>query len=122
MYRVLKPFDFYRENDIVPSGHYDASGNTADLLKNGYMVAIDSPMLVTDNGVVEILELPENTADWSQVHGISDELSNALHYMGLHTKDDLLAYFLEYEIKGLTAINGIGMKRAKDLIAWAQRG
>lgn len=60
--------------------------------------------------------------DWTKCKGVSTEIANALYFMKLHTKDDLLAYFMENGVAALTDIPGVGMKRAKDLIAFAQAG
>ena len=55
--------------------------------------------------------------DWTQVKGISDELANALLYMGLTSKAALLAYARD---NTLTAIPGIGARRAADLLQFAR--
>lgn len=68
------------------------------------------------------VEEQADSVDWTKVKGVSTEISNALHYMGLSTKDKLLAYFMENGISALTDIPGIGMKRARDIVAFAQEG
>lgn len=59
---------------------------------------------------------------WEDVKGISLEVAKALHETGLHTKEDLLSYYMAHGIQALTSIPGVGMKRARDLIEFAQRG
>lgn len=56
--------------------------------------------------------------DWTAVSGVSDEIANALYYVGLTSKATLMAYG-EGE---LTKIPGIGKKRARDLVKFAERG
>ena len=67
-------------------------------------------------------EVQAERVDWTQVKGVSTEISNALHYMGLDSKEALLIYCMENGISALTDIPGVGMKRARDIIAWAEKG
>ena len=60
--------------------------------------------------------------DWTKCKGVSTEIAAALYYMGLDTKDDLLIFFQANGISALTDIPGVGMKRAKELISFAQAG
>ena len=72
-------------------------------------------VLVAD-GRATYTSTPE-IVDWTQVKGISDELANALLYMGLTSKAALLEYARD---NTLTDIPGIGAKRAADLLQFAR--
>jgi len=61
-------------------------------------------------------EQAEPPVDWTNVSGVSDEIAQALLYVGLTSKAALLAHGAE----NLTKIPGIGKKRAADLIAYAE--
>lgn len=65
---------------------------------------------------------PTVRVDWTKCKGVSTEIAAALYYMGFNSKDDLLTYFMQNGISALTDIPGIGMKRARDIIAFAQAG
>ena len=56
--------------------------------------------------------------DWTAIKGVSTEIAAALNYIGLYTPQSLLAFVT---MGGdLTAIPGIGKKRAPDIVEWAE--
>jgi DNA uptake protein ComE-like DNA-binding protein len=57
--------------------------------------------------------------DWTQVRGVSDEISAAMHYMNLNTPADVLN-FATMTGGDLTAIPGIGKARAAAIVKWAE--
>jgi hypothetical protein len=123
---------------FVPEGE---SWQVAALLEAGYREWVKNPPVVepavpavfsVDEYREEIAseptvqELPEREpvkqVDWTKCKGVSTEIAADLYYMNLNTKDDLLIYFQANGISALTDIPGVGMKRARDIIAFAQAG
>ena len=109
--------DLPRGADLVAQGIALAGWDTAALApyEQREEIASEPPAAGDDAPQVE-------RVDWTQVKGVSSEINNALHYMGLNTKEALLTYFMENGISALTDIPSVGMKRARDIIAWAEKG
>lgn len=57
--------------------------------------------------------------DWTQIKGIGPQLSEALRYIGLHTKDDVSAYVSVHGRDALLAVPGMHEKRLNALLAFA---
>lgn len=121
---------------FVPEGE---QWQVAGLLAAGYREWVKNPPVVEPPAPVvfsadehreeiasepTIQDLPEpeptERVDWTKCKGVSTEIAAALYYMNLNSKEDLLAYFMENGVSALTDIPGVGMKRAMDIIAFAQ--
>ncbi len=57
--------------------------------------------------------------DWTQVRGVSTEISRALNYMGLSSPGALRS-FVATPGNDLTDVPGIGEARAAAIVAWAE--
>jgi len=77
------------------------------------------PVAVAD---VTLDNAPSLSVDWTAVRGVSTEIADALLYMGLDSRDAFLSFFMAGGIEAVTKIQGVGMKRARNLIAYAQKG
>lgn len=92
-------------------------GVAAGLIADGRAVAVVGPQ----DGQGEAMApepLPTLPTDWTTVKGVSTEIQAALHHLGLNTPGDLLNFVT---MGGdLTAIPGIGKKRAADIVEWAE--
>jgi predicted flap endonuclease-1-like 5' DNA nuclease len=99
-----EPLQFGQEYEL-PAEHADA------LLASGHWIP-----------AVEVAE-PETEAPpaspFTAVSGIGNELAMALHYVGIHTKDDLRKEVEQHGIERLLPIPGISKQRAEALRAWA---
>lgn len=130
---------FTEDHQSYLSGNeYYPAGAKADLLRGADLVAQGVALTGWGETVFDSHEQREEIAsepsaatedaserervDWTQVKGVSVEIAAALHAAGLHTKDDLLTALMQGGIEALTNLAGIGMKRARDLVAFAQRG
>ena len=65
---------------------------------------------------------PSPSVDWTEVRGVSTEIADAMLGMGMDSKDAFLSFFMAGGIEAITKIPAVGMKRARDLIAYAQKG
>lgn len=117
---------------FVAGQSYDIDeGSATDLRRGGYLETVSPSKAFAVEQREEIASEPapptedepqSERVDWTKCKGVSTEIANALYYMGLNTKDDLLIFFQSNGISALTDIPGVGMKRAKDLISFSQKG
>jgi hypothetical protein len=117
---------------FVAGQSYDIDeGSANDLQRGGYLETVSPSKVFAVEQREEIASEPApptadepqtERVDWTKCKGVSTEIAAALYYMGLNTKDDLLTFFQSNGISALTDIPGVGMKRAKDLISFSQKG
>lgn len=91
---------------LVDGAIYDVDdGIAADLLASGHFFDVDAPV---------------ERAELTGVNGISDELAEALAYIGIINRADLQAEFERDDGARLLQVPGIGDARLSALRKWAQ--
>ena len=58
--------------------------------------------------------------DWTKVRGIGDMKRDALYFMGINTKADLLAFVAANGENAINDIPGMSDRKVESLIIWAQ--
>ncbi len=101
---------------VLTGERYFTAGTTASF-------PADVARQLVDAGRVEyVVPAPASTAvDWTQVRGVGPEIANALIYMGLDSKEKLLAYVDENGADSLAEIPSVSKSRAKAILAHAKR-
>lgn len=60
--------------------------------------------------------------DWTEIKGIGQKLADALYFMGINTKGDLLEWVVMNGESAINDIPGMSDKKVRALIEWSENG
>ncbi len=83
----------------------------------------DQLSIIGRNPRVEAVGEPQSEPvrdDWTEVKGIGGKLADALYFMGITTKAELLAFVAANGENAINDIPGMSDRKVESLIIWAQ--
>ncbi len=108
------------ERYMYPGEVRDVPERVAQLANSMYP---DKLIIIGRNPRVEAVREPQAEPvrdDWTKVRGIGDMKRDALYFMGINTKADLLAFVAANGESAINDIPGMSDRKVESLIIWAQ--